>query len=69
MRLPHPKFDAIDLGPLGPEKSQHEIVVMRSEPIAQEARRHRQVDAALIEALKLDPPKPAGEYILAQLRA
>jgi hypothetical protein len=42
---------------------------MRSKPIAQEARRHRQVDAALIKALKLDPPKPAGEYILAQLRA
>jgi hypothetical protein len=38
---------------------------MRPEPIAQEARRHRQVDAALIKALKLDPPKPAGEYILA----
>jgi len=27
------------------------------------------VNAATIEALKLDPPKPAGEYILAQLRA
>jgi hypothetical protein len=42
---------------------------MRSEPIAQEARRHREVDAAFVETLKLDPPKPAGEYILAQLRA
>jgi hypothetical protein len=41
---------------------------MRSQPITQEARRHREMDAFLVEALELDPPEPAGEDILAQFR-
>jgi hypothetical protein len=41
---------------------------VRSQPIAQEPRRHGEVDAILIEALKLDPPKPAGKYVFAKFR-
>jgi hypothetical protein len=40
---------------------------VRPQPIPEEARRHREVDAIVIEALKFDPPKPAGEDIFAQL--
>ncbi len=67
MRLPHPEFDPIDVSPLHAEQLQHEFVVVRPQPIPEEARRHREVDAIVIEAFKLDPPKPAGEDIFAQL--
>jgi hypothetical protein len=48
---------------------QHKIVIVRTEPIPEEARRDREVHDGLVDALKLDSPKPAGKYIFAQFRA
>jgi hypothetical protein len=42
---------------------------MRSQPIPEEAGRHGKMHDPVIHLLDLDPPKPTGEDILAQLSA
>ncbi len=69
MQLPHLELDALDILPFGAGKSEDEVVIVRPQPILEEARRHAEVDDRIIHALKLHPPEPAGEDVLAQLRA
>ena len=69
MRLPHPEFDALGRRPLRPRQSQHGLVVMRPEPVAEEARRHGEVDDLVIHLVKLHPSEPTGEDVFSQFRA
>jgi hypothetical protein len=69
MRLPHPEFDAFDVRPLGAREPQDEVVIMRAEPVAQEAGRHGKMDDFAVHLLDLDPPEPTGEYVFSQLSA
>src|SRR5688572_31885884 len=57
MRLPDLEFDALDIRPFGPQEPEHKVVIMRPQPISEEARRHRQVGAVFLYALKLDASK------------
>jgi hypothetical protein len=69
MRLPHPEFDALDRRPFAARKPQHEFVIMRAEPVPEEACRHREVDDLLVHPLDLHPSKPTGEDVLSQFSA
>ena len=69
MRLPDPEFDALDRRPFAARKPQHEVVIMRAEPVPEEAGRHREVDDLVVHLLDLHPPKPTGEDVLSQLSA
>ncbi len=69
MRLPHPELDALDVRPFGAREPQHEVVVMRPEPIAEEARRDRKMEDLAVCSFELDPPEPAREHILSELCA
>src|SRR4029078_1455674 len=69
MRLANLEFDLV--GPLsfGAGQMQHEIVIVRTEPIPEKARRDRKVHDGIVDTLKLDTPKPTAKDILAQFRA
>jgi hypothetical protein len=69
MRLPHPELDALDVRPFGAREPQHEVVVMRSEPIAEEARRDGKMEDFAVCSFELDPSEPAREHILSKLCA
>jgi hypothetical protein len=69
MRLPHRKFEALDRRPLAARKPQHEVVIMRAEPVAEEAGRHSEVDHLTVYLFDLHSSKPTGEYVLSQLSA
>ncbi len=69
MRLPHPEFDALDVRPLGAREPQDEVVIVRAEPVAEEASRHGEMDDLAVHLVDLDSPEPTGKYVLSQLSA
>jgi len=69
MRLANLEFDLLGARPFGAGQMQHEIVIVRTEPIPEKARRDRKVHDGIVDTLKLDTPKPTGKDILAQFRA
>src|SRR5215813_156469 len=69
MRLPYPKFDALGRRPLRPRQPEHGIVIVRPEPIAEEACGHGKVDDLLVHLVKLHPSEPTGEDVFSQFCA
>jgi hypothetical protein len=69
MRLPYPEFDALDLRPLGARQPQDEVIIVRTQPVPEEAGRNGEVNDLVVHLLDLDPPKPTGEDVLTQLSA
>src|SRR5262249_53117552 len=69
MRLPDFEFDPLDSRPLSARQPQHEVVVMRAEPVPEEARGHGEMHDLVVHLLALDPPKPTGTAALSQLSA
>jgi hypothetical protein len=63
------KFKPGDDGIFGLPIAQYALAVVRLDPIAQEAGRHRQSYRALVDGFELHARKPAGEYVLAQFGA
>ncbi len=69
MRLPYPEFDALGSGPFGARQPEHEVVIVRPEPVPEEACRHGEVDDVLVHLLELHPSEPTGKDVLSQFRA
>jgi hypothetical protein len=63
------EFKPGDDGIFGLPIAQYPLAVVRLDPIAQEAGRHRQSYRALVDGFELHARKPAGEYVLAEFGA
>jgi len=59
----------LDRRPFAARKPQYEVVIMRAEPVPEEAGRHGETNDLVVHLLDLDPPKPTGEDVLSQLSA
>jgi hypothetical protein len=69
MRLPHLEFHPLDRRPFAARQPQDEVIIMRAEPVPEEACRHGEMHDLVVHLLDLDPSKPTGEDVFSQLSA
>ena len=68
-RRAQPDRDRCDAADLGFERGENAVAVMGLDPALEEARRHRELRAALLDRVELQPPEPRSEDILAEFGA